>query len=155
MSSIVSRTVEVCVFKRSAEGPRYLLLKRSETETLYPGMWQLVTGSMHDGEHAVKAAQREFKEETGLTALRFWVVPFVNSFYVATNDTVHVSPFFAVEVDSQDQLRLSHEHQDYTWCALEDADKQLVWPGQRQGLQIVHDYIVGEQEASRLLSLSV
>ena len=155
MSSIVSRTVEVCVFKRSAEGPRYLLLKRSETETLYPGMWQLVTGSMQEGEHAVQAAQREFKEETGLTALRFWVVPFVNSFYVATNDTIHNSPFFAVEVDSKDQLRLSHEHQDYAWCALEDADKQLVWPGQRQGLQIVHDYIVGGQEASRHLSLSV
>jgi dATP pyrophosphohydrolase len=155
VSSVVSRTVEVCVFRRGREGPQYLILRRSETESLYPGMWQLVTGSMHDEEHAVKAAQRELREETGLTPLRFWVIPFVNSFYVASNDTVHISPFFAVEVDSQDQPRLSHEHQDYAWCALEDACRKLVWPGQRQGLQIVHDYIVGGQEASRLLSLSL
>lgn len=154
MSSIVSRTIELCVFKKCAEAPRYLLLKRSETESLYPGMWQLVTGSMLEGEHAVKAAQREFREETGLTALRFWVVPFVNSFYVASNDTVHVSPLFAAEVDPWDQPRLSHEHQEFTWCTLEDAAKMLVWPGQRQGLQIVHEYIVGGQEASRLLSVS-
>ncbi len=155
MSSVVSRTVEVCVFKRGAEGPRYLILKRSETELLYPGMWQLVTGSMREGEHAAKAAQREFREETGLDEVRFWVVPFVNSFYVASNDTVHISPFFAVEVDPLDQPRLSHEHQEYAWCVVEDAGKRLVWPGQRQGLQIVHDYIVGGQESSRLLSLSV
>lgn len=155
MSSVVSRTVEVCVFKRGAEGPRYLVLKRSETESLYPGMWQLVTGSMQEGEHAAKAAQREFQEETGLIARRFWVVPFVNSFYVASNDTVHISPFFAVEVDLHDQLRLSHEHQDFAWCTLEEADKRLVWPGQRQGIQIVHEYIVGGQDASRLLSLSM
>jgi dihydroneopterin triphosphate diphosphatase len=118
-------------------------------------MWQLVTGSMHEGEPAAKAAQREVQEETGLSARRFWVVPFVNSFYVASNDTVHISPFFAVEADSQDQVKLSHEHQEFAWCALEEADKRLVWPGQRQGLQIVHNYIVGGQEASRLLSLSV
>lgn len=155
MSSVVSRTVELCVFKRGPGGPQYLILKRSEIESLYPGMWQFVTGSMHEGEHAVQAAQREFREETGLAAVRFWVVPFVNSFYVASNDTVHISPFFAVEVDPQDQPRLSHEHQEYAWCALEEAGKMLVWPGQRQGLQIVHDYIVGGQEASRLLSLSV
>ncbi len=155
MSNVVSRTIELCIFRRGAEGPRYLMLKRADTESLYPGMWQLVTGSMHEGEHAAKAARREFQEETGLTALRFWVVPFVNSFYVASNDTVHISPFFAVEVGSQDQPRLSHEHQEYGWYSLDEAGRKLVWPGQRQGLQIVHDYIVGGQEASRLLLLSV
>jgi len=71
------------------------------------------------------------------------------------NDTVHLSPFFAVEVDPHAQPRLSHEHQNFAWCALEEARTRLVWPGQRQGLQIVHDYIVGGQEASRLLTISV
>ena len=118
------------------------------------GAWCIPKGEFTD-EEPLEAAQREFQEETGLTAQRFWVVPFVNSFYVASNDTVHISPFFAVEVELQDQPRLSHEHEDFAWCALEEAGKRLVWPGQRQGLQIVHDYIVGEQEASRLLSLSV
>lgn len=118
-------------------------------------MWQLVTGSMHEGEPAPKAALREFLEETGLNALKWWVVPFVNSFYVASTDTVHSSPCFAVEIDPGESPTLSHEHQEFEWCDIGDAHKRLVWPGQRQELQIVHEYIVGGQEASRLLSLSV
>jgi dihydroneopterin triphosphate diphosphatase len=148
-------TVEVCVFKRGDDGPRYLLLKRSASESLYPGMWQLVTGSMHEGERAADAASREFREETGLSALNWWVVPFVNSFYVAETDTVHASPCFAVETDPTHSPTLSHEHQDFEWCEIGDAHQRLVWPGQRQELQIVHEYIVGGQEASRLLSLSM
>ncbi|MCX6135544.1 MAG: NUDIX domain-containing protein [Ignavibacteriales bacterium] len=155
MSNVVSRTVEVCVFKRNKDAPRYLLLKRSENESLYPGMWQLVTGSVHDGEPAARAAMREFQEETGLTPLRWWVIPFVNSFYDASNDTVHVSPCFAIETDPEQTPLLSHEHQEYAWCVLAAAHALLVWPGQRQELQIVHEYLVGGQEASRLLSLSL
>jgi dihydroneopterin triphosphate diphosphatase len=155
VSRIVSRTVEVCVFRRAAEGVQYLLLKRSKVDTLYPGMWQIVTGSMLDGEHAEKTALREFREETDLTPVQFWVVPFVNSFYVANDDTVHASPFFAVEVDAQREPRLSHEHEEYEWCSLQDAVKKLVWPGQRYGLKIVDEYIVGGQEAARLLSRAV
>lgn len=110
---------------------------------------------MHDGEHAEKAALREFREETGLSPAQFWVVPFVNSFYVANNDTVHASPFFAVEVGAEKEPQLSHEHEEYAWLSLQDAGRKLVWPGQRYGLKIVDEYIVGGQEAAGLLSRSV
>lgn len=155
MANVVSRTIEVCVFRKEKGEVRYLLLKRADDEPLYPGMWQLVTGSVKEGEHAVRAAVREFQEETGLEVLRFWVVPYVNSFYVAENDTVHASPLFAVEIEEGREPRLSHEHQSFKWCSYEEATVALVWPGQRFGLQIVHEYIVGGQEASRLLSLQV
>ena len=155
MANIVAGTIEVCVFKHDGDVTKYLLLKRSENEALYPGMWQLVTGTIKDGEFAVQAALREFKEETGMEALRFWVAPHVNSFYLPSSDTVHLSPFFAVEVAAQGQVLLSREHQEYQWCTYADAAAKLVWPGQRHGLQLVHEYIVGGQEASRLLSLSI
>jgi dATP pyrophosphohydrolase len=155
VSSIVSRTVEVCVFRREHGVPAYLLLKRSEKDRLYPGIWQFVTGTMKDGESAVRAARRELYEETGLDIERFWVVPFVNTFYLAASDTVHLSPFFAAEANAGGQVHLSHEHQDSQWCAYKSAGEKLVWPGQRHGLQLVHEYIVGGQEASRLLSVSV
>lgn len=155
MAAIVSRVVEACVFKIARAGPEYLLLKRSERDTIYPGMWQLVTGSMTDGERAIDAAMREFREETGMVAKRFWVVPFVNSFYVPVNDAIHLSPVFAMEVQEEARVTLSHEHQEYSWCSFEDAKQKLVWPGQRYAVELVHEYIVGGQEASRLLSLQV
>ena len=155
MSRVVSRTIEVCVFKRSPEGPLYLLLKRSDDETLYPGMWQLITGSMHDAEPATTAALREFAEETGLTPAQAWVLPFVNTFFVPSTDTVHASPCFAVEVGEDATPKLSHEHQLFEWCILEEACNRLVWPGQKEEIRIVNDYIVGGREASRLLKLSL
>jgi dATP pyrophosphohydrolase len=122
---------------------------------MYPGIWQLVTGSMKAGERAVDAAMREFREETGMSAKRFWVVPFVNSFYVPIHDAIHLSPVFAMEVEKEALVALSSEHQDYRWCSFEEAKQKLVWPGHRHAVQLVHEYIVGGQEAAGLLSLHV
>ncbi|MEX0736847.1 MAG: NUDIX domain-containing protein, partial [Bacteroidota bacterium] len=153
MPAVVSDIVEVCVFRREADGPGYLLLRRSEDETLYPGIWQLVSGTLENGEQAVNGAVREFQEETGLRAVNFWVVPFVNSFYVASDDAVHLTCFFAVEVSPGEEPKLSGEHDAYQWCRLEKADAMLVWPGQKRGLRHVHELIVGGGDVARLTSV--
>lgn len=155
MPAIECRIVEVCAFKLENGKPRYLLLKRAENEKLYPGIWQIVSGMMEKGEHAVKAALREFHEETGLTPKRFWVVPFVNSFYVAEDDTVHLSVFFAVEVAPDAEPLLSDEHQAFVWHPYEKTRDSIVWPGQWHGVEIVHDFIVSGAEASKLTELNV
>lgn len=155
MPKIVSRTIEVCVFRKTADSPSFLLLKRSAADTLYPGIWQFITGTMKEGETAVEAASRELLEETGLTKQGFWVVPFVSSFYVPANDMLHLSPLFAAEVHEDALVRLSNEHQEYQWSTYEEAVGKLVWPGQLQGLQIVRDFIAGGREASGLLALPV
>jgi 8-oxo-dGTP pyrophosphatase MutT (NUDIX family) len=155
LATVVSRTVEACVFRVAGSVPHYLLLKRSADEKLYPGMWQFVTGTIRSGERAVDAARREIVEETGLTIKRFWIVPFVSSFYAAPEDAIHMSPFFAAEVGVEAEPILSREHQEYVWHMREEAENMLVWPGQRQGLQIVHEYIVGGREASKLLSVPI
>lgn len=116
-------------------------------------MWQFITGTIRSGERAIDAARRELAEETGLAVKRFWIVPFVNSFYAATEDAVHMSPFFAAEVEAGAEPTLSREHEEHAWCVREVAEKTLVWPGQRDGLRIVHDYIVGGQQASTHLSV--
>ena len=153
MATVVSRTVEVCIFRVDGAEPGYLLLKRSADEKLYPGMWQFVTGTIRDGERAIDAARRELVEETGLAIRKFWIVPFVNSFYAATEDAVHMSPFFAAEVQGGSEPVLSHEHESHVWCTRGEAEKALVWPGQREALRIVHEYIIGGREASTLLSV--
>jgi dATP pyrophosphohydrolase len=155
MAGVVSRIIEICVFKLDSGIPKYLLLKRSDIDKIYPGIWQWITGSLKEGESALKAAVRELAEETGMKPTRLWVVPHVNSFYVVADDTVHLSPLFAAEVSADGQPKLSSEHQAFDWCLHERARHLLVWPGQRRGLEVVHEYITGEKEAARLTQVSL
>lgn len=150
MTLIACRIVEVCIFKFEQDRPMYLLLHRSRDETIYPGIWQFVSGSMEGQETAVTAARRELHEETGMKPGAFWVVPYVNVFYDADWDSMNLSPLFAAQVEAAQRPKLSAEHDDFRWCRFEEAVKLLVWPGQREGMRIVHEVIVRGEEAARL-----
>lgn len=149
MPGIVSEIVEVVVFRFARNAPEYLLLRRSSGETLYPGIWQIVTGTVRGGERAPEAALRELREETGLVPERFWVMPFTGSFYDQAADRVHIAPFFLGQVGETSAVRLSPEHTEWTWRKLEDALGMVVWPAQREGLQIAHSYFASGERASR------
>jgi len=144
---IACRIVEVCVFRFVQDHPQYLLLKRSNDEEIYPGLWQFISGSIHDEEKATEAALREMYEETRLTPQQLWAVPHVNTYYDHLHDAVNLSPFFAAQVLPDDEPALSEEHQHYEWLRYNDACRKLVWPGQRQGLDIVKDSIIGGEPA--------
>ena len=150
MPSIACRIIEVCVFKFEKDQARYLLLHRSKDETLYPNIWQLISGTMEGAEKAVDAALRELNEETKFRPKAFWNVPFANSFYDHVHDVINVSPLFAAQVEIGNEPKLSREHCEYGWFVYEDAMRKLVWPGQRLGLQVVHEYITAGQEAAQL-----
>ena len=153
MPRIECRIVEICVFRRAAGKVQYLVLKRSRGDSLYPGAWQVPTGFIEAGEDAVDAALRELKEETGISPVRFWIVPHVNSFYVADADTLHHTIFFAAEFPKESRVTLSKEHETGRWMGFKLAHTKLVWRGQKDGLRIVRDYIVGRREAGKLTEL--
>lgn len=150
MSRIVCQIVEVCVFRFARKGPECLILKRSPHDQLYPGMWQIVTGIMNEGERATDAALRELREETTFRPSRFWAVPFTSTFYDHANDVLNVSPLFAAQVEQEAEPVLSGEHQRYEWLPFGDARRRIVWPGQRAGLDVIHEFILGGEEAGRL-----
>ena len=150
MPIIASTIVEVCVFRFRKDAPEFLLLQRSPDEKIYPGLWQLVGGSIDDDEKAYRAALRELKEETGFVPMLFWVVPHVSSFYDPAYDSMNLTACFAAQVEPDSEPVLSGEHQRYEWLRFESARQRLVWPGQRQALLVVHDYVVGGEEAERV-----
>ncbi len=150
MPLIACRIVEVCVFKFERDQASYLLLHRSPNENLYPNIWQCISGGMEGSEKAVDAALRELTEETKLLPKAFWNVPFTNSFYDHVNDVINISPFFAAQVETGNEPKLSSEHFEYGWFDYEVAVRRLIWPGQRLGLRMVRDYIVGGQEAAQV-----
>ena len=141
MPKINFELVEVVLFRMKPE-PEFLVLQRSDEEDIYPGLWQIVSGGIEPGEKAYEAAFREAKEETGLAPIALYNTPLTNTFYFYTTDSVNVSPVFAAEVNSGDQVRLSKEHKDFKWLAEEEAVSLLVWPGQKSAIRIIHDYIV-------------
>ena len=148
MPNVVCTIIEVCIFSFENKEPLYLMLRRSTTENIYPDAWQIVTGSIEKGETAVQGALREVKEETGYTPERFWIVPFVNTFYAVRNDTLNHTVIFAAQVPHTTNPVLSDEHYQFGWYPVEKAKKMCVWPGQTKALQIVHDYIVSGKKAA-------
>ena len=150
MTARAGGMVEVCIFRIRNSAAEVLLLCRAEDEDLYPGIWQNVTGSVHDGEDSIAAARRELGEETGLAPARFWIVPHVSSFYDRARDAIVSVPLFAAEVLPEASPVLSREHDLFEWLPFSEASSRLVWPAQRRGLDIVLQYIVGGEAASRL-----
>lgn len=155
MPDIRSDIIEVCVFKNAGTEFRCLLLKRSDGDRLYPGIWQLVTGMIGRGEHAARAALREVREETGLSPVRMWRLPAVNSFYEPVHDVVHFCPNFAVQVAGNAEPALSPEHSAYEWCPADRARFLLPWAGQRAAVDSVRSLLTVDTEESALLEISL
>ncbi len=141
MPNIDFKIVEVVVF-RLKETPEFLVLRRSDNDNIYPGLWQLVSGGIEEREKAFEAAYREVVEETGIEPESLFNTPLTNVFYFYTNDTVNVSPVFAAAFSNDSAVHLSAEHQDFRWLNMDEAVSLLVWPGQKDAIRKVYDYII-------------
>ncbi|HOI30169.1 MAG TPA: NUDIX domain-containing protein [Melioribacteraceae bacterium] len=139
---VTSGLIEAHVFRKQNDGIEFLLLKRSENEN-YGGIWQMVTGSIDEGEKAYDTALREIKEETGLTPEKLWVVPNVNSFYSPEKDALFMIPVFAALVNN-DAVVISSEHSEYQWVDKEKAKSLLAWNGQRKSVDTIYQYFESE-----------
>jgi dATP pyrophosphohydrolase len=134
---MVVRIVEVIVFRFRENRPEVLLLRRSGDEEVYPGVWQVVTGRIQEGESAFAAARREIREETGLTPWRIWSVPYVGRFFDARRDEMHLAPFFAAQVPPGEDPVLSREHDEGTWISVDEAIRKVPIVGQQEAIDVV------------------
>jgi len=149
--NVTSSLIEIHIFRRIGNDLEFLLLKRASKEK-YPGLWQMVTGSI-ENEDAHQTALREVKEETGLTPIKFWVVPNINSFYSPEMDAIVMIPVFAVLVDESQKVIISDEHTDFKWVQKEEAVKLLAWPGQRQSVEIICEYFTNQQSFLKFIEI--
>ncbi|MFH1197024.1 MAG: NUDIX pyrophosphatase [bacterium] len=150
---VTSALIEAHVFRKRKRGIDFLLLKRAPDEK-YPGIWQMVTGSIDLGEKAFQTALREIKEETGLTPINFWVVPHMNSFYSHEKNFICMVPVFAALVGNE-QVKISDEHCEYKWVTKESAKKLLAWPGQRKSVDIIYEYFMREKSFLKFVEIKI
>ena len=151
---VISYLIENHIFRVADKDLEFLLLKRSEKE-IYPNVWQMVTGSIDEGEKAYETALREMKEETGLIPEEFWVVPYTNSFYSHEKNMMCLVPVFAARVNSDLPVTISDEHSEYLWVKKEKAIELLSWYGQRKSVEIIHEYITKEKSKLEFVKLPV
>jgi dATP pyrophosphohydrolase len=134
LSKIVSKYIECYVYKKFPGGIKFLILKRSPKKEPYPNIWQIITGRIEKKEKAYETAIRELKEETGLTPVNMFNLPFVTQFYIGKSDELHLIPLFLAEVD-EDKIRISEEHTEYLWLDYKSAYNKIYWLDQKENFK--------------------
>ena len=145
--NIEVRVIDAYVYRTTSAGLLFLVLKRAKTK-MYEHIWQGVAGKIEDGETSWEAAARELKEETGLAPLKIFVADHVSKFYETNGDRINLVPVFGIEVDSEIVI-ISREHCDHKWVDLNGALDLLVWRGQKQAIQVVHDMVISNDDRMR------
>ncbi len=141
MPKIKVKQVDSYIFRNTDTGPVYLMLKRN-TGKYYEHLWQGVAGKIEKGETAWQAVIRELEEETGKKPVKMFAADHIASFYDARKDRIQMVPIFGIEVDNS-EVQLSEEHSEYKWVSFDEALTLLTWKGQKEGLRIVHNEIIG------------
>ncbi|MFA5403733.1 MAG: NUDIX domain-containing protein [Ignavibacteria bacterium] len=145
MPEILSKYIECYIYKKSNDGLKYLLLKRSPDKYPYPEIWQIVTGRLEANEKAYETALREVKEETGLNPVKCYVVPKINEFYTPHNDKIYLIPVFVVFAEEENVI-LSNEHTHFEWLNFDYAYNRIHWYTQKENLKIINDILTGKVE---------
>lgn len=107
----------------NAEG-NVLLIKRSETEDVLPGVWDIPGGTLEDGEDPKEGALREVKEETSLEVKNLRLFHYTSSVDYGKNKQF-VRLIFTGECASSD-IRLNPEdHDEYRWVFPDDISDDM------------------------------
>lgn len=148
MASINIGTIDVYLIAERTDGWRVLTLQRAKN-TRCPGAWESVHGHIEPGEEPEQAAEREVREETGLSVERLYNVS-VQPFYLNKPHTVELAVVFAAFVPPASGVTLSAEHSRSEWLTPERALERFVWPRERQALreimQLLHTGNAGPVE---------
>ena len=155
MPEIRADGVAIYVYRKSGGRLEFLQLQRVGHGDPYEHTWQTVYGSVEEGETAVQAAIREFREETGLNVSTMWQIEHLESFYFLEKDYVCVMPVFAVEVPADAMPVLDHEHKGYRWVSESQLSTAFMWRSQHQALAAVCEMIHNGSPAANFLRINI
>ena len=101
----------IVLFRKEDSKILFLLLN-------YPsGHWDFVKGKMEEGESTHETAIRETKEETGITDITFLenFEEWIKYDFQYQGELVHKKVVFFLAETKTKEVKISHEHLNYTW----------------------------------------
>ncbi len=107
----------VVLFRKENEKILFLLL-------LYPsGHWDFVKGKMEKGESPHETAIRETREETGIIDTKFLdnFEEWIEYDFQFEGELVHKKVVFFLGETQTKNVKISHEHLNYTWMDYAEA----------------------------------
>jgi bis(5'-nucleosidyl)-tetraphosphatase len=129
----------VIIFRSMPGGQRHYLILKSAS-----GYWELPKGHLESGERWLAAAQREAKEETGLTEIQL-VRGFARQIQYVFLDRqkrmVRKTVCFALGKVDHSSVQLSDEHTDFAFLPFQEAVACLTHPATRQLLRDADAYM--------------
>jgi len=113
-------------------GQRYLLLRRAWDKDFSPGVWECVTGRVHQGEGFEDALRREVREELGVEVQVDFIIG-TTHFYRGDErpENELLGVVYACSLEDPEAIRLSAEHAEYRWVTTHEAAALLTDPAPR------------------------
>ena len=121
MHSNTYQTIVTGIMIVKNQDNKYLFLKRSKQESYGAGLWDFPGGAKEFLETPEQGAVRECLEESGVAVNSVELIWHLVTRGIMDPTQEFVSFFFLGLADN-DEIQLSHEHDDYKWLTLEEAN---------------------------------
>jgi len=130
--------VNVAVVRKDIDGWKFLLLRRSKSES-YGGFWGFMTGGKRDNETVGQVVVRELKEETALAPVAMWATEYLVHFYEPEFDKIWILPLIVAVVPSEAKVQLSPENSEFRWLPAGKARHLVSWKNLMQAVDNISE----------------
>ncbi len=127
----------IVLFRKENSKNLFLLLH-------YPsGHWDFVKGKMEKGESFHDTVTRETREETGITDIKFLdnYEEWIKYEFQYQGELVKKKVVFFLGQTSTRDVKISHEHLDYTWMDYDSAIKKTTFDNAKTVLRKAQDLL--------------